>query len=478
MMPANKNEGPANLKEFKQALQQQFLDWPELTERDYRRLLRDMRLDVKDIKRGKLGSLKDLLSRAVAKAQRLSSHTQTLDPSILPKCQTNKDSKLAFFFCATVGEVMSAELEGYDHDAFLEYRIRLARFADTYYHTRCKYLYMQDDDISVSILLVVRGVRLLKEGAPLLEVQVLPMYKGWCPPSLRGLIKEAMSSGVVLKCERLDVMFMREVLAQNTARLAPEYRQRCMREWSDDGTPFDVSFLMPMTYLDPDQIDSLQARCANGACGRPASAHCSRCQDVKYCSRNCQTAHWPHHKAQCSKASKSTPTTATTAAQHAAASDENSDDNAAGPSVIVPLRDGFTDAGLSDNADGDWELSPITRQHIARLQKARHERNKHYPPNMHGNNRFVVKLVVHFSPDSFADFAFKIQVEDQQRSFQTYLDSKQPAFKPVVAAIRKGTWDHRLPMGCINTMYMYAKRISDNALRIMLEQKPEKIPSW
>lgn len=81
----NKTQRPSNVRELEREMGQQTLDWPELTEREMRLLLCDMRLDVRDIKRGRAGILKDLMTRAVAKAQRLSSQLRSLDPSTLSR---------------------------------------------------------------------------------------------------------------------------------------------------------------------------------------------------------------------------------------------------------------------------------------------------------------------------------------------------------------------------------------------------------
>ena len=34
-------------------------------------------------------------------------------------------------------------------------------------------------------------------------------------------------------------------------------------------------------------------------CGGEASSRCSRCKKQKYCSKECQQTHWPHHKPVC-----------------------------------------------------------------------------------------------------------------------------------------------------------------------------------
>lgn len=74
-------------------------------------------------------------------------------------------------------------------------------------------------------------------------------------------------------------------------------------------------------------------------------------QGVRYCGRSCQGTHWQEHKTHCRKASPAAAaaaasTMATQQAGSSAVQDGNSDDNAAaGASVMVPLRDGFLDAG-------------------------------------------------------------------------------------------------------------------------------------
>lgn len=65
-------------------------------------------------------------------------------------------------------------------------------------------------------------------------------------------------------------------------------------------------------YADFEQYVQLQTQFANpndrqlykdvnvcARCGAKASSNCSRCKKVKYCSKECQTKHWPEHKSQC-----------------------------------------------------------------------------------------------------------------------------------------------------------------------------------
>ena len=34
-------------------------------------------------------------------------------------------------------------------------------------------------------------------------------------------------------------------------------------------------------------------------CAKPSQSSCSRCELIKYCSRDCQRQHWPTHKLKC-----------------------------------------------------------------------------------------------------------------------------------------------------------------------------------
>jgi hypothetical protein len=57
-----------------------------------------------------------------------------------------------------------------------------------------------------------------------------------------------------------------------------------------------------------DPQPSMTSRDTCASCGAAAALHCSRCTRVKYCSKECQRAHWKAHRPSC--APRSTPSAA------------------------------------------------------------------------------------------------------------------------------------------------------------------------
>lgn len=56
-------------------------------------------------------------------------------------------------------------------------RVKMGVIAEQHYGTGCKHFYLHDEGLSVGIMVIITGLRRLREDAPLLEVQYLPMYE-------------------------------------------------------------------------------------------------------------------------------------------------------------------------------------------------------------------------------------------------------------------------------------------------------------
>ena len=67
---------------------------------------------------------------------------------------------------------------------------------------------------------------------------------------------------------------------------------------------FDTALdIARMTGATAEHIDFLERRthCGNPACAGQGLKTCNRCKRMRYCSVECQRAHWPVHMPDCSK---------------------------------------------------------------------------------------------------------------------------------------------------------------------------------
>ena len=69
-----------------------------------------------------------------------------------------------------------------------------------------------------------------------------------------------------------------QVLLSNAARLTPEYKQQCKREWGIEDTPFDVSFIVPTQAIEPRDLVRLGSTCASTSCNQLGTLRCARCE--------------------------------------------------------------------------------------------------------------------------------------------------------------------------------------------------------
>ncbi|KAK9812054.1 hypothetical protein WJX73_001431 [Symbiochloris irregularis] len=285
--------------------------WPELAERELRQLLHEMRVDVKGVLKGDTGLLRALFDRTLAKVQKLpwsSRAEHSFDPSSLLRCELNLATATAFADTLVQEEVarMTARPEATYSDAYLQYRNSLSQMVFHYQDSAIATNALQNADNTAAMMLVFRGARQHPKGFPLIEVQWLCSTMDTFGPDHEMAVSFAMMAAGdnchVCTVKMLEAMLIREILMANAARLSPEYTRRCKQAWGVAGTPYQVSFLVPATVLDAQQLEGLQARCGNSACKTLASLNCSRCQTAKYCSARCQRAHWPTHKAQCKPA--------------------------------------------------------------------------------------------------------------------------------------------------------------------------------
>ncbi|KAK9784869.1 hypothetical protein WJX73_000655 [Symbiochloris irregularis] len=405
--------------------------WPELTERDLRKVLKEMRVHVEDMKKGDEDALRELLSRSLGKLQGLPSAARSedlLDPFSMDGCEPDEEFRMAFCHNRTLQEIASVQAGGSLNNAYLQYRETLALLALHHHEGMCSVALMQDKEQTIAIMMLLKGLKRGPGGSPLFEVQFLCSLKSNLPKEVLAAVQKALfpegSEGTptqTFTVKVLEAQLIKEVLLSNAARLSPEYKQDSKQEWGIEGTPFDVSFLMPAGLPDADQTESLDARCANKKCGKPASNCCGRCKVVRYCSTECQTAHRTTHALTCNYV-------------------------ATGPSAHMTMKDSIAHVERQLNAPQTDDGAPSA--------------------SVHAQKKFLVKVQI--SPDMRNPHL----IYDQRRSFQVFVtQQEQPAFTELARVVRqKGVQGLKA--------YMWARRDSDSSLRVFLEGMPARLPPW
>ncbi|KAK9791605.1 hypothetical protein WJX73_006455 [Symbiochloris irregularis] len=242
-------------------------------------------------------SLETLLDRALAKAHGLPSPLRPapkLNPGLMP--EHPPDTKVWKAFVPDDG----------DHQDNTFWRYRGFVMSLILQHMgKSPRVIVQDDAPLLTIILRIRGLKVTPTGAFLLEVEYNCVTRHQldadAQAQFQSLIDQgnACNEGAPLSMRTMDAMMIQHVLSANANRLHPEYKQHVRKAWGLDKGVMDVSFFVPAAPLTNEQLKSLQLRCAHSTCGLPAHLKCSRCQEERYCSQACQTAHWQRHRAQC-----------------------------------------------------------------------------------------------------------------------------------------------------------------------------------
>ncbi|KAK9789602.1 hypothetical protein WJX73_009757 [Symbiochloris irregularis] len=225
----------------------------------------------------------------------------TVDPTAFPNGFHHH-----FAFKDTPAEFSQQNIK---HNIFRRYRQILEQLSHLRDAGSCPFAFLQDDEGIVALQITIRGLRLFPPNIPLMELQYLCATREHIQTPQWGMYQAAVSASLAgagcgppmkIRVSVLEAVFIKEVLTANAVRLDPQYVQFCVRHWElEDQDKIKVSFLVPASPLSDHQVEHLQARCGNGDCGQPAQMTCVRCQKVKYCTKECQKAHWKQHKPQC-----------------------------------------------------------------------------------------------------------------------------------------------------------------------------------
>ncbi|KAK9807142.1 hypothetical protein WJX73_010359 [Symbiochloris irregularis] len=301
MAPKGRRNGTASLQE-----------WPDMTSVQLYQALMSMGLDASEVQRLGHEPLKKLFLRAVAKMQGLKSPTcasADMNPGTMQGFM-NPPAGYITRFDVKLSPAERARLQAgqAEKDLFMRYREIISELAHMRDAGRSPIAILQDKDNTIVLQLFIRGLRMQSTDVPLIEFEYINVTQQSMMPNwdiYQEQVASAtgnfgMSPPLRMTVTLLEAMFFKEVLEANAARLHEGYLKVCHQMWgSENAGEFKPSFLVPASPLDERQLDNLQARCANSACGLPADALCQNCREVKYCGRACQKADWKQHKPQC-----------------------------------------------------------------------------------------------------------------------------------------------------------------------------------
>ncbi|KAK9812117.1 hypothetical protein WJX73_008385 [Symbiochloris irregularis] len=388
-------------------------DWP-VSEDDLVRLLFDWRVDVRDTIQLSFTALKCLFERTIAKVQGLSSHTCNLALSDLPRLDAEpREGARNFNAACSLGELLARPLPIAEYDTSLQHRAMLGWLLRSWEEDAHPGLHYHTEDCTMGVLVMIKSLRLSHKAELLLEVQFMCLDGG------------------------------------------------CSKEWMEAANVAMKSGKAPCRHVLPLSVLLLR---------EPASSSCSRCQGVKYCSRTCQTAHWPQHKARC----KELRTLLQKPLESRAVMGRlgwGFRDVGDGPSLDVPIRPGFLDMASMLCPDGEWGLSDALQPFLASLPEEQPPLQRWYLPDVYGGERFRSKVAVICSTKQLQERQLAIQICDPRGCFEIWILRNQPAYRPLMNLLAQLPFKTYDQQEWESTSWMWTKRISESTLRIYLDDR-------
>lgn len=253
-----------------------------------------------------------------------------------------------------------------------------------------------------------------------------------------------------------------EELKRNGAMLSDDYVACFIKQKRDHKGKFLPSFVVPRVGSDTklwSRAPSVEKRCSWRDCAKTGGGKdaklksCDVCRSAHYCSRECQVADWKRgeHKAVCRR-----PVTALDTGEGADGTTALwtfvRDKSTGRESVVVPAQ--------NDSDDGDSAANINLKTGEVYTKKNRSK----MPPNVHGDQLFVVKVQVPvMGPSS------QIMVYDEKRSFQTVVRGEKGDLPRLAKQIKA--------VGYLGSKVYFDARREGPLLRIFTD-KVREIMEW
>ncbi|KAK9838394.1 hypothetical protein WJX84_009882, partial [Apatococcus fuscideae] len=324
----------------------------------------------------------------------------------------------------------------------------------------------QDEAQTSGLVIKILGLRKLANGQHLMEVKYLHNTRDAVRQEhLMAIQAERTDPAMAMKVSVAEGLFFKKVLEINASKLDSSYKAGLAKGGGLHGGLFQPSFLLPADPLSGDQAEEVQLmQCAH--CKKiPAHSSCSRCKLVKYCGKECQSAHWAGHKKACKAeaarlaAAKVVSLEKAAFADAAAAPSDGSDASAV---VDIPL-------GKASGISGFTSAIPMN-QPVRNIQNLPTTQVDQTPPNVHGSSRFIIK--VQSAAGNLMGLESPHMIYDKDRTLSAFMDP------------RVGTGYHRTSAVISNhgiqgrKIYLWAHRIAADRLRLYLDSRPSQSQNW
>ncbi|OCH86730.1 hypothetical protein OBBRIDRAFT_796890 [Obba rivulosa] len=392
------------------------------------------------------------LRQALASAQYLTQvlPSPPLNPTKLPEWHPQNNSVYEAIRRGNMQEALlnvAAQMRGVESplqelykNVFLDLRQSLMGISQMW-DRGARWCVMQDpvaDQSAINIRMI--DVRELDTQTPVLLVLYLHATRDNPLPGVRWLQARATRDGMIQKVNAtvLEQKLMLKVLSINAKLLSSDF----VPAKEEDEADFKASFLLPMGPLDFEDLGKLNSDVGCVLCGAKTTSRCAQCQSVSYCGPECQRADWPSHKQACRSLKGGTWRTLRF-------------------HNVPPALEGMYMSTLNRFNMQQRPAGPIRKPD-----------NSTPPPNIHGQNIFLMKLQIGYGPAAGGPQAM---IYDRQRSFEAYfMEATSPQ---VFQELKDEMRGPRAKYGGVK-MYRWAKRVSDWELSVCLDREPQTEIKW
>ncbi|KAJ3564625.1 hypothetical protein NP233_g8171 [Leucocoprinus birnbaumii] len=416
----------------------------KLSHEDLVYILRGMRIDVSPHTKIPIEKLQTRLEGALAAAQRstqIFSDTEdvmeVVDPKSLPICTDLEQIFISFSKLGSrQGDIPKMDWFSIDEREMSARWVSavLYFFFEQVQEDGLDCVSYLDEKTFRALIVRVLSVRMINEETPLILVAYRAV-KAKSRDSLREYVMETFRTPkgrTAFQASETAQKLLEMYLALNGARLSSEFEPPPVVEQSSPHWKY--GFVLPLGELLPADVGPLNVFEGCATCGEEAEVVCSKCENVKYCSKACQKQDFHAHRSLCRAVTSGTWTTITLQSDWV-------ETEGSGGRIAV--------------------LNHVTRN-VTYIES---DVLKSVPKDLYGDKYFLMKLQC-----SMAGPKDLILVYDVHRSFNLYMMGKKNE-ESFQVALRQFSHEKR-------PIFRWAKRVGDWEWQVCFESVPEYPSPW